>query len=69
MKAYVDLTINGHPVAVEVDYSYDVDPEPIVTTVKLGGTEIIKTLDEHDMRHLNWCAMKDWMATGNKRHG
>jgi hypothetical protein len=65
MKAYVDLTINGHAVAVEVDYSYDVDPDPLVTTVTLGNTEIIHALDDHDMRHLNWCAERDWERSGH----
>jgi hypothetical protein len=65
MKAYVDLTINGHAVAVEVDYSYDIDPDPVVTTVTLGGTEILGTLTEYDMKHLNWCAAVDWARSAH----
>lgn len=68
MKAYVDLEINGHPVAVEVDYSYDIDPEPVVTTVRLSGVEIMHTLDDHDIKHINWCAMQDWKTRGLKRN-
>jgi len=60
MKAYIDLTINGHEVAVQVDYDYDTDPEPVITSVRLAGTEILHTLDEHDMRHICWCADQDY---------
>ena len=65
MKAYVDLKINGVDFAVEVDYDYEIDPEPKVYSVKLGGTEIIHALDDHDMRHINWCAEMDWERSGH----
>jgi hypothetical protein len=60
MKAYLDLTINGHAVAVEVEYDYVIDPNPVITTVRLGGTEIIHTLDDQDMTHICWCADQDY---------
>jgi len=60
MKAYVDLTINGHSVAVEVDYEYEIDPDPVITSVRLGGAEILHTLDDRDMTHICWCADQDY---------
>ena len=60
MKAFLDLTINGHEVAVEVDYDYDADPDPVITSVRLGGTEILYTLEDHDMKHICWCADQDY---------
>lgn len=65
MKVYMDLKVNGHWISPLVEVDYDVDPI-VITGVKLGGVEIIHTLDQNDMLHLDWCAEQEHMCTGKK---
>ena len=66
MKVYIDVKINGHWVSPMVEVDYNVDPIE-VTGVRLGGVEIIQTLDAGDIFHLEWCAKQDYQGTGVKR--
>ena len=65
MKAYLDVKINGHWCTVEVSLSYTIAPARVFS-VNLGGCEIIRTLHDADLAHLDWCVQQDHMEPVEK---